>query len=178
MSYQVHDIDGAPEASKPLLEKAESAFGFIPNILGVMAESPALLEAYMTVSEVFEKTDFSATEKQVVLLAVSQDNGCGYCKAAHSGIASMQKVPDEVIKAVVEGQSIDDDKLEALRTFTQRVVSTRGNPEGSDIDAFLEAGYSKRHVLDVIAGVGMKTMSNYTNHIAETPIDKQFQGQS
>ena len=178
MSYQVHNIDSAPEASKPLLEKAESAFGFIPNILGVMAESPALLEAYMTASEVFEKTDFSATEKQVVLLAVSQDNGCGYCKAAHSGIASMQKVPDEVIKAVVEGQSIDDDKLEALRKFTQRVVSTRGNPKSSDIDAFLEAGYSKRHVLDVIAGVGMKTLSNYTNHIAETPVDKQFQGQS
>jgi uncharacterized peroxidase-related enzyme len=178
MSYQVHNIDSAPEAARPLLEKAESAFGFVPNILGVMAESPALLEAYMGHRRLFEKTDFSATEKQVVLLAVSQDNGCGYCKAAHSGIASMQKVPDDVIEAVVNGQSIDDDKLEALREFTQRVVSTRGNPEGTDIDAFLEAGYSKRHVLDVITGVGMKTMSNYTNHIAETPLDKQFQSQS
>ena len=178
MSDQVHDIGSAPGAAKPLLEKAESAFGFIPNILGVMAESPALLEAYMSMSEIFEKTDFNAIEKQVVLLAVSQDNDCGYCMAAHSGIASMQKLPDNVIKAVVEGRSIDDDKLEALRKFTQQVVSTRGNPEGTDINAFLEAGYSKRHVLDVIAGVGMKTLSNYTNHIAKTPIDKQFLGQS
>jgi uncharacterized peroxidase-related enzyme len=176
MSYQVHDTGSAPESSRPLLEKAEGAFGFVPNILSIMAESPALLEAYMSLSEIFEKTDFDATEKQVVLLAVSHDNGCGYCLAAHSGIASMQKLPDDVIEAVVQGRKIDDDRLEALRAFTQRVVSTRGNPGSDDIDAFLKAGYSRRQLLDVIAGVGMKTLSNYTNHIAETPLDKQFGG--
>jgi len=176
MNFNVHDANSAPDGSGALLEKAGSAFGFVPNILGIMAESPALLEAYMTMSEIFEKTDFNATEKQLVLLAVSQDNDCGYCLAAHTGIAQMQKVPEAVVKAVVEDRPIDDDKLESLKTFTRHVVSTRGNPTVADIEAFLAAGYSKRHVLDVIAGVGMKTLSNYTNHIAETPLDKQFGG--
>jgi len=176
MSHTVHDPSTAPSAARPLLEGAESAFGFVPNLLGIMAESPALLEAYMTLGEIFEKTDLSATEKQIVLLAISRENECGYCLAAHSAIAAMQKVPEEVVSAVVEGREIDDPRLEALRRFATRVVETRGNPSRSDIERFFEAGYGRRHVLDVLTGVGMKTLSNYTNHIAETPLDKQFGG--
>lgn len=176
MSYKIHDMDSAPEAARPLLEKAASSYGFIPNILGIMAESPALLESYMTLSGIFEKTDFSATEQQVVLLAVSHENGCGYCKAAHAGIAAMNQVPEDVVQAVVAGREIDDARLEALRRFTTRVVDTRGTPDPGDVDAFLDAGYATRHVFDVIAGVGMKTLSNYTNHIARTPLDAQFGG--
>jgi len=174
MSYTVHDKSSAPSDARPLLEKAESGYGFIPNLLGIMAESPALLEAYMTMNQIFEKTDFSASERQVVLLAVSADNDCGYCKAAHTTIAGMQGVPEDVAKAAAEGRQIDDPKLEALRQFATRVVATRGNPSDEDLASFLDAGYERRHVLDVLTGVGMKTMSNYTNHIAETPVDEQF----
>lgn len=176
MSHTVHDKSSAPSAARPLLEGAESAFGFVPNLLGIMAESPALLEAYMTIGEIFEKTDFSATEKQIVLLAISRENECGYCQAAHSAIAAMQKVPEEVVSAVVEGREIDDPRLEALRRFATRVVETRGNPSESDIERFLSAGYKRRHLLDVLVGVGMKTMSNYTNHLADTPLDRPFGG--
>lgn len=176
MPYTVHDKNSAPADARPLLDKAESAYGFVPNLLGVMAESPALLEAYMTMNQIFEKTDFSATERQLVLLAVSEDNECGYCTSAHSAIAAMQNVPEKVSKAVVEGRSLDDPRLEALRKFTKKVVASRGNPSEDDIKTLLEAGYDKRHVFDVLAGVGMKTMSNYTNHIAQTPLDNQFGG--
>jgi len=176
MPYTVHDKSTAPSAARALLEKAESGYGFVPNLLGIMAESPALLEAYMTMNQIFEKTDFSASEKQVVLLAVSANNDCGYCTAAHTAIARMQGVPEEVARAAATGREIDDPKLEALRKFTGTVVSSRGNPSQADISAFLDAGYERRHVFDVLTGMGMKTLSNYTNHIADTPIDSQFGG--
>ena len=79
MTFTVYDASNAPENARPLLEKAQSAYGFVPNILGVMAESPPLLEAYMSLSEIFEKTDLDATERQLVLLTVSHENNCGYC---------------------------------------------------------------------------------------------------
>ncbi len=176
MSYKVHDKSSAPSDARPLLEQAESAYGFVPNLLGIMAESPALLEAYMTMNQVFEKTDFTASERQVVLLAVSEDNECGYCTSAHEVIAAMQGVPEEVARAAAGGREIDDPKLEALRRFTGKVVASRGHPSDEDVSAFLGAGYERRHVLDVLTGVGMKTLSNYTNHIAETPLDEQFGG--
>lgn len=176
MNLEVLKKDDAPQAARDLLEKAEKNYGFIPNILGVMANSPALLEAYMSLSQIFEKTDFSAAEKQTVLLAVSTENNCGYCKSAHTAIAKMQNVDDAVLKAIANGDKLPDDKLDALFNFTRTMVEKRGLPSDDDLQAFFDAGYSEAQVQDVIVGIGMKTMSNYNNHIAETPVDEQFKG--
>ena len=86
----------------------------------------------------------------------------------------MQKIPSDIIRALRDGTSIEDAKLEALRTFTSSLVDRQGYAEQSDIDAFLAAGYTKQNVFDVILGVGLKTLSNYTNHIVDTEVDDAF----
>jgi len=167
-------IDNAPEQARPLLEKAKKNYGFVPNLLGVMAHAPATLEAYTTLSGLFDKTSLSPTERQVVLLAISAENECTYCVAAHTAIAQMQNVDADAVEAIRNGDPIPNDKLEALRRFAVEVVTTRGWPSDEVKQAFHDAGYSEAHVLEVILGVGMKTLSNYTNHAAETPLDEAF----
>lgn len=176
MAYTVHDVDTAPEASKAILAESKKAYGFLPNLLAVMAEAPGLLNGYRTLAGVFEETSLNPSERQVVLLTTSYENGCGYCVAAHSVIASMQKVPDDVVRAIRDGKPIADSKLEAIRRFTAAVVSSRGWPSDADTAAFLSAGYGKQQVLEVVLGVGVKTLSNYTNHIAHIPLDPAFAG--
>ncbi|MGH3432460.1 MAG: hypothetical protein ACRDQB_06455 [Thermocrispum sp.] len=39
-------------------------------------------------------------------------------------------------------------------------------------------GFTRRQVLDVLAGVAMKTLSNYANHLAHTPLDDAFAAQA
>lgn len=175
MSYKTHTVETAPESAKATLAAAQKSLGFVPNLYAVMAEAPALLEAYTTIGAIFDKTSFSAAERQIVLLAASRTNGCEYCVAAHSVIAGMQKVPAEIVGAVREGKPIADRKLEALRRFATAVVDARGNPPATEIDAFLAAGYAPRQVLEVVLGVGMKILSNYTNHLANTPLDAAFE---
>lgn len=174
MTYPVHTLETAPEAARDTLAGAKKAYGFVPNLLGVMAAAPALVKAYTTLSRIFDETSFSPAERQVVLLSVSYENGCEYCVAAHSVIAGMQKVPPDVVDAIRSGNPIANPKLEALRRFTTAVVEMRGWPSQDDANAFLNAGYTKAQVLEVILGVGMKTLSNYTNHVAETPLDDAF----
>lgn len=174
MSYPVHTIDTAPAAAKEVLAGAQKAFGFVPHLLGVMAEAPALVKAYTTLARLFEETSLTPTERQLVLLAVSYENQCHYCMAAHSVMASMQKVPNEVVDAIRNGLPIPDSKLEALRRFTEVVVASRGWPGTADTDAFRAAGYGNQQVLEVILGVGFKTLSNYTTHAAEPPLDAAF----
>ena len=176
MTYTVHTVETAPEAAQETLAAAKKGLGFLPNLFAVMAEAPALVKAYGTLSRIFDETSFSATERQVVLLTVSYVNGCEDCIAAHSVIAGMQKVPGEVVEAIRDGRPIGDRKLEALRRFTAAVVNTRGWPSDADLEAFLGAGYGKQQVLEVVLGVGMKTLSNYTNHVAGTPLDPAFSG--
>lgn len=172
--FKLHDSASAPEGGKPLLEAVEKKFGFAPNLIRAMVESPAAAEGYMTLSGIFEKSGFSPVERQVVLLSVSAENGCTYCMAAHSAAAKMAKMPEDVLEALREGKPIPDGKLEALRVFTRAMVEQRGWVDDDTIAAFLDAGYEKRHVLDVILGTAMKTISNYVNHIVGTPLDEAF----
>lgn len=172
--FDVHTLTTAPEKSRPLVEGANKAFGFIPNLVGVLAESPAALEGYLSVAGAFEKTPFSATEKQIVLIATSVENGCEYCVAAHTTVGGMQRIPSAILDALREGRAIDDARLEALRRLTISIVRNRGFADQNSIETFLTAGYTKSQLLDVITGVTQKTLSNYVNHIATTPLDAQF----
>jgi uncharacterized peroxidase-related enzyme len=170
----LHSHESAPEASKPLLAAAEGAFGFIPNISAVLAESPETLKAYMTLSRIFDETSFTAEERQVVILSINEYNECHYCVAAHSAIAEMHGVPDHVIEALRGRSEIDDPRLNALRTFTHKVLEQRGWVAENDLQTFLDAGFGRRQMLEVIFAVAMKTISNYANHIADTPLDEAF----
>lgn len=174
MTYPLHTAATAPEAARPILEGTRKAFGFVPNLLATMANAPALLEGYIALGRLFDQSSLNATQRQVVLLAVSRENTCEYCVAAHTAIAGMQKVPATVVAAIRDGRDIADPALEALRRFTVTVVRSRGNPTEAEVAAFLAAGHTAQQVLEVVLGVGMKTLSNYTNHIAATPLDAAF----
>lgn len=173
--FPLHTAESAPEAARPTLDAARQAFGFIPNLMAVMASSPALAEAYLTISGLFEKTDLSDTEKQLVLLTVSHYHACHYCMAAHSALAAMQKVPAEVVEAIRNDRPIADTKLQALRELVLSLVENRGWPDDAVVKNFLHAGYQPAHIMDVLVGVAQKTMSNFTNHIAGTPLDRAFE---
>ena len=176
--YRVHTADTAPEKSRPVLDQAEKKFGFVPNLMGVLAEGPAAIKGYAVVSEAFEGSSLSPVEQQVVLLSVSFENRCHYCMAAHSTVAGMVDMPEDVLEALRNGTGIESDpKLEILRATTRKLVEKRGWLEDSDVRAFLDAGYSKGQLLEVLVGIAQKTISNYTNHLAETPVDEAFAGQ-
>ena len=172
--FTTYSLETAPDKSKAVLETVNKTYGFVPNLLGTMAEAPALAEAYLAIGKLFGKTSFNETERQVISLSVSRKNGCEYCVSAHSTIAKMGKVDEAVINAIRDDEALDDGKLEALRQLATTVVEKRGWLDDGDIDAFLDAGYDRQQVLEVVLGVAMKTMSNYTNHIAETPLDEAF----
>ena len=176
--FNVHTKDTAAAESARLLATAEKAYGFIPNLLGVMAESATTLGAYLSIGQLFGESSFSPTERQVVFLTTNRFNECDYCMAAHSVIGEMQKVPADVITAIRDDRPIDDPKLEALRIFTRTMVEKRGHLSTADIAAFLAMGYTKEQVLEVILGVSFKSLSNYVNHVAETPLDDAFATQA
>ncbi len=172
--FTLHTIQSAPEGAKPLLEEAEKTYGFLPNIYRNMAEAPELLESYQTMSAIFDKTSFSETERQIVLLTNNRLNGCEYCMAAHTTISQAAGVADEVIEALRDGKSIADKRLEALRRFAVIINETRGYPTDEDVSEFLDAGFTKQNVLEILVGTSLKLLSNYTNHITATPLDDAF----
>ncbi|MHA6346033.1 carboxymuconolactone decarboxylase family protein [Roseivivax sp. CAU 1761] len=174
--FPMHDLDTAPEDSRPLLENSHKAFGRIPGLHAVMAEAPALLQAYQQSHKLFaEQTSFDKDELTVVWQSINVEHACHYCVPAHTGIAKMMKVDDAITEALRNETPLPNARLEALRSFTLAVVRGRGNVDEAALSDFLAAGFSKRQVLEVILGVAQKVMSNYTNHLADTPVDAPMQ---
>lgn len=174
--FPVHTAATAPAAARPVIEAA-AAFGFVPNLIAVMATSPALAEAYLTLSTIFEQTtSLTPTERHVVLLAVSRFHACRYCVAAHSMVAVMQGIPAAVVEAIRNDQPIPDAWMEALRRMVDAVLERRALLPDAQLESFFAAGYTPAHLFDILVGIAQKTLSNFTNHLAGTPLDEPMTG--
>ena len=171
-------IDSAPVASRPGLEAVRRQLGFIPNLFATFAESPTLLSGYLALDGAFNKGTLSPVERQMVLIAVSAENDCEYCVAAHSTVAGMLRAPEGTVRAIREGAATNDARIDALVNFVRTVVHTRGNVPERTVEAFLAHGFTKDQLGEVLVGVGLKTISNYFNALAGTPLDDAFQSQA
>jgi len=176
IAFTSYTADTAPEASKPLLAAVKSQLSFVPNLQSIMAESPELLAAHGALWGEFSKTTLSQHEQQVVFMTAIYEHECHYCMAGHTTMAKMQKMGEDVIASLRGGTRIADAKLESLRAFTTLVVRDRGHVADADVQAFLDAGYTRRNILEVVLGVSIKIQSNYTNHLVGTPLDAFMKG--
>ena len=75
------------------------------------------------------------------------------------------------IEALRTGAKLSNPQYEALRQFTKSLIRTQGKVVPAELDDFLAAGYHPQQALEVVLGIAIKTMSNYTNSIAGTPLD-------
>ena len=85
-----------------------------------------------------------------------------------------ETVPEGVIETARDVGSYEDPKLEALRVFTLDLIENRGRISPGDLDAFLAVGFTKQNVLEINVVIAHKVLSNYTNHIVDTPVDDAF----
>ena len=174
-TLKIHTVETAPEDSKVFLEKSIKSFGAIPGLHGVLAGAPGILDAYQTAHKLFTETSFNNEELTVVWQTINVEHACHYCVPAHTAIAKMMKVDDAITEALRNETSLTNKKLEALRTMTLLIVRNRGNVSQRALENFYAVGYEERQILEIILGVSQKVISNYTNNIANTPVDVAFQ---
>lgn len=172
-TFTQHTPETAPDQAKARLQATQDKLGFVPSMYGMMANAPTLLEGYQTLSDIFGRSSLSAQEQQVVLLAVSVANQCEFCVAAHTTLAQGAGVDAAVIKALREDSSIDDPRLQALARLAQAIVKQQGWA-AKEVDAFLASGFEQQQVMEVVLAAGLKTLSNYTNHLTNPPLNPAF----
>ncbi|MEO6033212.1 MAG: carboxymuconolactone decarboxylase family protein [Burkholderiaceae bacterium] len=177
----IHNIPPVDHASaqgkqKEILDVALKQVGFVPNMYANMANAPGLLSTYLHGYDLFRKeSGFTPAEQEVVLLSVSQYNGCNYCTAAHSMIADkVSGVPKDVLQAIRERRRIPDAKLAALSAMTVEMVAKHGQPSAAVVKDFLDAGYQEKDLLYIVLAAAVKVLSNYSNQAFGTPVDDKF----
>lgn len=163
----------APAAAKEMLETTIKDFGMIPNLESVMAGAPALLASYNHCWDKFKSTSLSAIEQQVVYLTINFENNCEYCVPWHTLLSQQVNMPAAEIQNLRDGCALEDKKLNALHQFTKSLLRTSGSIAPADLQDFKAAGYTEQQALEVVLGIATKVMSNYTNAVAQTPLDEE-----
>jgi AhpD family alkylhydroperoxidase len=176
--YKVHTIESAPEKSKPALAALKHSVGVVPNLAATMAESPTLMNGFVSAFGNFHSSTFSGPEKQILLLTNAVTNRCAWAVAFHSTIALKEGVAPTAVQAIRNGQLPDDSKFAALSRFTRALIEHRGHLSDSELENFVAASYTPEHVFDVIAGLAVSTMANYAGNVAQPPLEAPFHAQA
>jgi uncharacterized peroxidase-related enzyme len=172
----LHTLDSAPEASRPYVEKAIANNGYLPNLIGVLANAPVALETYLTVSGINARASLTLAEREVVQITAARIHGCDFCVAGHSAIAlkKAEQTPDTV-RALQTGAATGDARFDAVAAFAAAVIARRGAVDDADLQAFLAAGYNQQQALEVVLGISLATLCNFANSLAGTPVNPQLQ---
>jgi len=172
----IQTLQTAEQAAAERLSAAEKANGFLPNLLGVLANSPNALETYQTVTGINNRNSLSAVEREVVQITAAVTNGCDFCVAGHTKIAQVAlKMDSPLVEALRKVEALPNEKLNALAIFTLQVIQKKAQVSDEELAAFKAAGYTEQNALDVVLGVSLATLCNYANNLAKTPINKELQ---
>jgi uncharacterized peroxidase-related enzyme len=178
-TFQIHTLQTAPAEGVPALRALEQGLGFVPNLAAAMAESPALITGFVDLRKTLAATGtLTGAEREIIALAVSIENNCDYCMAAHSTFALMQNAAEEAVLAARAGDAPEDDRLGALHRFARSLVAKKGHVSDDETQALLNAGYSRGAVFELVAQVAHTTMANLAHSISHAPVDQAFAAQA
>ena len=175
MTYQVHTIETAPEAARPVLEQVRQTFGFIPNIAGAMSGSPELLRAFFDLFTQVHAGTFTEAEIQTVLLTNAVTNASGWAVAFHTMLALKQGLTPGDVDAIRARGVPGDAHLAALSGLARKLIETRGHVTEDDLARFVTAGFNRPQTLEILAVTAASTITNYVGTITGTPLEEFLQ---
>jgi uncharacterized peroxidase-related enzyme len=164
------DYEQATGKTKELLDAVKAKLGITPNMMKTMAQSPAVLEAYLNFSGALGGGKLNARLREQIALISAELNGCGYCASAHTAIGKLVGLGEDAILAARKGDAADA-KIAAALKFARTVVVNRGEVSDSELQAVKDAGFSDGEIGEIVANVALNVFTNYFNEIARTEID-------
>jgi uncharacterized peroxidase-related enzyme len=161
------------QATGPLKETYDELtlkMGNVVNIFQGMANSPAALKAYLSMSAALAEGELSPQEREAIYLAVSEQNGCHYCVSAHTMVAKKSGLSSDDTLAARRFLS-PDKKLNALLEFVRKVIASKGFVRDEELQSVRAVGYADGQIAEAIGYIGLATFSNLFNHVHDTLLD-------
>jgi AhpD family alkylhydroperoxidase len=165
-------IESAPPGSRRFMVATQNHLGYLPAATARWAASPHLLEGFGKLNAIFEHGTLDPVAREVVVMTIATRNCCHICVAMHTARLTAVGAPADTIAALREASPLADQRLEAIRVFTLRVLDTAGDVGDNALRAFLAAGYTRQHALEVVLGIGTYTMSTLANRLTGAPADE------
>jgi uncharacterized peroxidase-related enzyme len=154
-----------------LLTRVENTFGLVPNMTKVMANSPALLTAYLALAGAVSGGGLPAGTRERLAIATAQLNGCEYCLSAHTYIgANIANVDTAELDAARTAHS-DDPHIAALLRLSNEIAENNGDVSQAGLDAARRHGVTNEEIGEVVANLALNVLTNYFNLLADVDND-------
>ena len=162
--------DKATSKAKELLDGVQAKLKITPNMTRVMANSPAVLQAYLSFTSALAGRALDAKLREQIALEVGEQNACQYCVSAHTAIGRMVGLSDPEI-AAARGAASSSPKNAAALEFARQLVAKRGLANDADIEAVRRVGFTNAEIAEIIANVALNIFTNYFNNTARVEVD-------
>jgi alkylhydroperoxidase family enzyme len=173
--FQVHDELTAPELSVPILKGALAGGGQLPNFIGVLAGSPAVLRAYARFRSELRHGSLPYATQQRIALAVAEHQESEYALSTLQRTAREAGLGLDEIALAREFDSRDERESVLLR-FAKALVESEGPPPRHKQEEALEAGWTDEQILEAIAHVALATFGNLVTRAGDVPLDGSSEG--
>ncbi|MEU8819894.1 carboxymuconolactone decarboxylase family protein [Actinoplanes sp. NPDC048796] len=156
--------------ARTLLGRVEKALGVTPNMMRAMANSPAVLDAYLQFSGALSKGRLPGRVQEQIALVAAVENECGYCLAAHTVLGARAGLSEDDLVAG-RGARASDPKVEAALTFAKAIIASKGFVTDEDLAKVRAADYDDGEIGEIVAAVALNTFTNYFNSVGQTTLD-------
>jgi AhpD family alkylhydroperoxidase len=172
--FPEHTIESAPPGSRRFMTATRDHLGYLPAATARWAASPHLLEGFARLNAIFESSTLDPVAREAVVMTIATRNGCHVCVAMHTARLTALGARPDIIAALRDARPLRDERLEAIRVFTLRVLDTAGDVDDGALRAFLDSGFTRQNALEVVLGIGTYTMSTLANRLTGAPLDEQI----
>jgi alkylhydroperoxidase family enzyme len=168
--FQIHDDLTAPEGSLPIIKGALSTAGQLPNLIGVLAGSPAVLRAYARFRSELRHGSLSSRTLERISLAVASHYRSAPGIALHSRTARQAGLGLDEVALAREWDSRDEREAKLMR-YLRALVDEQARPPMHLHEEAREAGWTDEQILEAIASVALETFTAMINVAGDVPVD-------
>ncbi len=172
--FTEYTAETAPPAARRILAATEAHLGYLPAGMARMVASPQLADAFLKLTAIFDSTTLEPLARETLVMTVATRNRCHICVAMHTAALTALGAGPELIAALRDGRPLPDERLDAIRVFTLRVLDTAGNVGEPALRDFLARGYTTENALEIVLGIGTYTMSTLAHRLTGAPVDGQM----
>ena len=158
--------EAATGPAAELLTQVKTSLGLVPNMTKVMANSPALLKAYLALSGAVGGGVLPAGVRERLAISTAQLNGCEYCLSAHTYIgANIANVDSAELDAARAAHS-GDSHIAALLRLSNEIAENNGDVSQAGLQAARQHGVTDEEIGEVVAHLALNVLTNYFNLLA------------
>ena len=177
--FPIPNVDELPADIKKYIYAIQEKIGFIPNVFLTLSYRPDEFRAFMAYHDAVmeRKGGLTKAEKEMVIVATSNQNGCQYCVIAHGAILRVRTKDPLIADQVAINYTKADisSRQKAMIAFALKISHDSKSISDEDFENLSIHGFDEDDIWDIASITAFFGLSNrMANFTSMRPNDEFY----